>query len=351
MASARALTTSELGLIRYERARAASRWPIVVQLRHAAPATEYVLHVAPHAPTPFRAARAPLPPLLSASLAVAPGPLTYTVTAAAAAGAGAVVVSTGGLTIRAPEPPLAATRHAAALTSAPPSGARQEVAPGRGSVRFAFAEELWFARAVDVVWEAPGGEERRAPLRRAGDVFEGVAEVAPGRLEYRFRVTPRERTRVDAAPLTRLGWDPTRSTPDALVTWPLEIEVADMAKRGATPGEGMAVYERRALREEGEEGEEEEVAVEEGEAARLVEPEEGERKEKAMWGVVVAVATIACALGAGVALMLVRGDDAGIGSIEPVGVDDMHLGDQGDGGKAVAEGVQSVLKHARSQPL
>ncbi|CDF37780.1 unnamed protein product [Chondrus crispus] len=51
--------------------------------------------------------------------------------------------------------------------------------------------------------------------------------------------------------------------------------------------------------------------------------------------------------------MLVRGEDGGggIGSIEPVAVEDMHVRDQGDAAKAVAERVRSVLKHAKSQPL
>lgn len=98
MASARVLTTNELGIIRYQKAAIDNRWPIEVRLLpqgNDAPSTVYSLHTPGNMAIPFIPTKREE---LRATLAVAPGPLVYEVLR------DGLLVSTGGLEVRQPHP-------------------------------------------------------------------------------------------------------------------------------------------------------------------------------------------------------------------------------------------------------
>lgn len=171
MASARVLTTNELGAIWYQRAALENRWPVEVRLLPQHDDTEktrYTLHTPDVASTLFtRTRRAEL----RASMAAPAGALVYEVLR------NGLLVSTGGLEVRPPD--ATALRAAlqpggapaaplgAGLAERPPSGARQlALSEGAGPdarerwpVRFEYRESPWLARHVSVVFSMDGDDD------------------------------------------------------------------------------------------------------------------------------------------------------------------------------------------------
>lgn len=244
MASARTLTTNELGTVRYNRAVAHAKWPIEVRLlpqSNDPPLTRYTLHTPSNAAVPFSPTRGHE---LRATLAVPAGALIYEVLR------DGVLISTGGLDVRAPLPPLypAPSTSSASDPSTLPSGAAQQrppyanpqPLPEHGRVVFAYRELLWTAREVSVLCASTWKELAR--LRRNDAGFEGAVDVPVGNLAYRFRVVPFEAGHARLAPPTSLGWDEGASSNAwEQVTWPLALRVSDLKEKGEEPGVGWVV--------------------------------------------------------------------------------------------------------------
>lgn len=237
MASARTLTTNELGAARFQTAQAAGLWPVEVRLHplpHDVTDTVYTLHTPGNDPVAF--SHTPRHEL-RATLAVIPGALVYEVLR------DGVLISTGGIDVRPPESPLQRSQFATPLDRRPPSGARQLATTEEDlqddtdgwAVRFEYEEMTWMAKEVDVVTADTG--QLLASLVRQDSAFVAVAYVRPGTLRYRFRVIPYEGLSARTAPVTRLGWDDgaTRHAWE-LMTWPLELGVSDLSESGAAPG-------------------------------------------------------------------------------------------------------------------
>lgn len=256
MASARTLTTNELGTIRYEQAEATGKWPIEVrlipQLNDTADTT-YTLHTAGNAAVIFTSTSREE---VRATLAVPPGALVYEVLR------DGVLVSTGGLEVRPPDA-LQQTSggsdsgiggddvgaggvdgvFGAHLGPPPPSGAMQLVAgkppPDQcWPVAFAYNEMAWMAREVTVVNADTGAV--LLVLTRKPHGFGAIGVVPVGCLRYRFRVVPFEMLHAQAAMPTRLGWDDGAMIHAwQLMTWPLFLHVADLCVPGAVPADGL----------------------------------------------------------------------------------------------------------------
>ena len=101
-------------------------------------------------------------------------------------------------------------------------------------------------REVYVVSE--GLEEDVKMDRVEGGWYEGEGGVSAGVVQYRFRVVPREYTRAQVAPFTRLGWDERLCGREGLVTWPLKIDVKDLG-RGERGGEEFVEWDKSGKEE------------------------------------------------------------------------------------------------------
>lgn len=219
MASAKRLTTAELGAARYEKAEKSGQWPVEVRLPHHLDGGKHKLHVPKRSPISFQQ---DVHGTWRAFLSVPVGPLTYEIRR------GDDLVSTGGLTVRAPDAPMTREKLAAGLASKPPSGAKQleknESDEEEGwPVEFRYEEETWSAKEVVVVSDAL--EEEISLTRGSDGAFKGEKRLSTGEFEYRFCIVPREAMRTDHAPFTRLGWDDAASKPQRLMTWPMNIKV------------------------------------------------------------------------------------------------------------------------------
>lgn len=240
MASGRTLAVSELGLFRFERAKHDACWPIEVRLvpqRDDRENTVYTLHTSANPPVPFTRTRREE---LRATLAVPPGALVYEVLR------NGVLVSTGGLEVRPPQPASASVAHALRLSSHAPSGAVQlareengaDGRDGRWLVRFVYQELPWTVREVCVY-----DDSTCTILTRLDRVGEGFAKTIPlhvGSLTYRFCVVAHDALQNQLAALTRLGWDDGAMVhASQLMTWPLTIQVNDLSMPGAQPADGL----------------------------------------------------------------------------------------------------------------
>lgn len=239
------------------------------------------------------------------------------------------LVSMGGLDVSEAEMPLTGRGLAKGLSERPESGGIQ-IGRGEGGgelVEFVYQEETWAAKAVRI--EGDGVE---LDLERGMDgAFRGTAEVPFGALTYRFCITPREATKVDVAPFTRLGWDDAQSGPMRLVTWPMEMEVKK--EEGKRPADVSDV-----------------APDSEVEDRRL-------GGGGILWGAAVALAAVACAFGASLTMMLIGNEAEADGSMESrvegsIGVSSgagVSVGVGAGVSSGAEQGVDAVLRHARGQ--
>lgn len=256
MASARVLTTNELGLIRYQHALITNSWPIEVRLLpqpNDTPHTLYTLHTPGNAAASFTSTRREE---LRATLNVRPGALVYEVLR------DGILVSTGGLEVR---PPMTSPTSTS-VSELRPSGARQlnnkvyhhqtgnNGTMGNNNNRnnnvvFEYNEMPWTVRQVSIVDEVTGrivtdlhrGDHHQCD---AGTGFSAAAHLPVGQFLYRFRVVLLSQPTKP----TRLGWDDGAMTQAwELMTWPLCIEVNDLSMPDAVPGDGMMRLDERLL--------------------------------------------------------------------------------------------------------
>lgn len=240
MASGRTLTVSELGLIRYEQAKRDGTWPIEVRLlpqHNDTSNTVYTLHTPANTPVSFVRTRREE---LRAMLDVPPGALVYEVLR------DGVLVSTGGLEVRPPQPMSPSVPHALRLSSRPPSGARQlaydendqNLREGEWLVQFVYEELPWTVRDVWVHDDRSG--KLLTKLDRFGEGFSKTIGVSEGPLVYRFCVVAHDALQSQLAALTRLGWDDGAMVhASQLMTWPLTIHVEDLSVPGNQPSDGL----------------------------------------------------------------------------------------------------------------
>lgn len=244
----RVLSTTELGAIRYAQALSDDRWP--VEFRHrdgvegasfgatsdvpklvanSAPSGEKVTAEFNRAGRGEWRALAHLPS----------GDCTY------ALNRGGQSLDSGVFTVTPPEASLRTSGRASALAARAPSGATQRDEPaedGRWLVDFSYSENNVGVQDVflDLVEEDKSLKCTRQYDDNGRDLHTVTASVKPGECRYRFRVVFREQTSSEAAPLTRLGYDPSCSSQrNGLSTWELSILVNDLGRRGATAGETL----------------------------------------------------------------------------------------------------------------
>lgn len=357
MASAKRLTTPELGAARYEEAEKSGLWPVEVRLPRHLDGREHTLHVPSRSAISFQQ---DAHGTWRAFLSVPVGPLTYEIRR------GDDLVSTGGLTVRAPDAPMTREKLAAGLAARPPSGAKQlekeEGDEGEGwPVEFTYEEETWSAKEVVVVSDAL---EKEISLTRGGDgAFRGEERLSIGEFEYRFCVVPREAMRADQAPFTRLGWDDAASKPQRLMTWPLSInvEVKEAVNKRPKGVDGNkneqtkdAETEVGATTTYGSINKGDDNVRKGGWSTGAPTSTAGTQRQQAqdkrrnsdgsVWGAAVALATLACAFGASMALLLMN-RKGGAETQGPV------ISIEGKDVKAGEKGVESVLRHARSHSM
>lgn len=337
MASARRLSTAELGANRYSTALSTHLWPVEVKLPRGTSGRNHLLHVPGQPPVTFRR---DVVGGFRASLAVPEGSMTYEIRNHEQ------LVSTGALEVHAPEPPLKADKSVGNLSSRPESGAdqlsKEEAEKIDGwPIQFFYHEETWAAREVMVVCD---DLDLEIPLERHPDgSFRGNAVVEEGQFMYRFCVTPREATRADQAPYTRLGWDDMESTPMSLMTWPLQLQVNDLGKtggKGVVPTKiGGALARKKSVGTSSLD-----LGVEQ---QTNLQPKEKHNGKGTLLGAFLAIATVACAFGASITLLLIaRGDGQSDTETSTVSSNDT------DRVSSSADKTQhDVLRHARSQGL
>lgn len=224
--------------MRYEEARQSGKWPIEIRLLpqfRDSPTTLYTLHTYAHPTTCFVKTRREE---LRASLVVPAGALVYEVLR------DGILVSTGGLEVRPPEPLAPTIDHALRLAALPPSGAwqlpREHNVPDVDAwlVQFVYEEMPWTVRDVWIQDESSGNTICR--LDKCGDRFAKTVYLPKGTFAYRFCVVPNQVPQMHLVTPTRLGWDDGAMVhPSQLMTWPLSIDVVDLSVPGAVPGDGL----------------------------------------------------------------------------------------------------------------
>eukprot|EP00178_Gracilaria_changii_P005918 TRINITY_DN200_c0_g2_i4.p1 TRINITY_DN200_c0_g2~~TRINITY_DN200_c0_g2_i4.p1 ORF type:complete len:317 (-),score=71.29 TRINITY_DN200_c0_g2_i4:590-1540(-) len=230
MASARTLSTAELGARRYAAASACAQWPVQIRLappheqhQHEQHAPSYTLlvddcrSIAMH-----RCERHDWRATFDTHEHV----MSYKVFCDQR------LIATGGLHVKAPQAPLTGQRATGALRStASATGATQlkhssDAASRVRTVRFVYDQQLWNVRRVFVRSDAL--PTTQLELTRHHAAFEQLAKLPVGRFSFRFVVIPRERVPLHALPYTQLGWDHAAMSDDErLVTWPIEFEVRE----------------------------------------------------------------------------------------------------------------------------
>lgn len=210
---------------------------------------------------------------------------------------------------------MASTRLAVGLNAPKPSGAVQidpvnpddniTTTPVNRPVRFVYAEETYFARNVFVRCPLTADDVQ---LQRMDDgTFEAVVPVPVGPCKYVFVVVPRENTKVEFAPFTRLGWDANADVRGGkgLVTWPLELVVTD-ADGG---GDALAVFDKTSYGVAPElqpTPEEEQPEQEQVQEQKVVE-EKSKVADKAANNILMPVLCIIGAIGVGLIILLQTG--------------------------------------------
>jgi hypothetical protein len=258
MSSARVLSTAELGAIRYAQADDAQKFPVEFKYKNGSQRASQpdvslfsvtVQSSSNQASSESSALERTAGGEWCAVLNLAPGPLTYAIARDGAE------VAAGGLEVVPPEAPLGNTRHAAKLSTQTPSGAKQrgEVSatrkPGSNDdanapwdVEFIYGEEAWSVREV---WVEVVDHDPVAMKPVFGqDSFSVTVPLPAGVARFRFRVVLREPCRPDAAPFTRLGWDPRASTSKGLATWELSVTVNDL-QNGVPAGTAIMNHEKK----------------------------------------------------------------------------------------------------------
>lgn len=226
MASARCLTTTELGAIRYDAAEASGLWSVEVRYVEN-PNSEFAFGavdgfevVVCFGGRSWGGVRGAMGRVGSREWRVVVdgevGRAVYEVRR------GSAVVATGGVEVVPGERPLGGGVWGGALKAREPSGAKQLVGEGGAQewpVEFAFMEVAWALR--EVFAESAVFGRVKLTKEEEGGGFRGVGDLPPGDISYRFCVVLTESTRPELAPFTRLGWDAGASHPGSLVTWPL----------------------------------------------------------------------------------------------------------------------------------
>lgn len=245
-------------------------------------------------------------------------------------------------------------KHAAGLTARPPSGATQiekdlDDDQDDWPVHFLFEEETWAARSVAVVSDALRDD---VPLTRGADgAFRGETRLGLGELEYRFAVVPREPTRADQAPFTRLGWDDAASKPHKLITWPLSItvEVKEAQNKRPKGANGSAHAASATIYGSFDQGNNSVAGgdqaarspVSTGDAQTGQSGHKGRGGDGSVWTVAVALASVVGAFGALVVMNRKGGADTP-GPVIQVEADNVGTAEKG---------ADNVLRHSRSHSM